>query len=59
MTAEEEVFLAQRIEKGDEQARKQLKMIKPGEILYVLPDDEDTESDGTDKEKQNDSKTVQ
>lgn len=43
----------------EEQARKQLKMIKPGEILYVLPDDEDTESGGTDKEKQNDSKTVQ
>ena len=29
----------------EEQARKQLKMIKPGEILYVLPDDDDKSND--------------
>ena len=29
----------------EEQARKQLKMIRPGEILYVLPDDGDTDKD--------------
>ena len=28
----------------EDQARKQLKMVKPGEILYILPD-EDEEKD--------------
>ena len=43
----------------EEQARKQLKMIKPGEILYILPDEEDAKTDGSDKDKEKDSKVSQ
>lgn len=43
----------------EEQARKQLKMIKPGEILYVLPDEEDTKTDKTDDNKESGGKVSQ
>lgn len=36
----------------EEQARIQLKLIKPGEILYILDDDKEKEEDKEDKEKE-------
>ena len=37
----------------EEQARIQLKLIKPGEILYILDDDKDKEDKEKDNEKEN------
>ena len=36
----------------EEQARQQLKMIKPGEILYVVPDESGTDTEGGAKDDQ-------
>lgn len=37
----------------EEQARIQLKLIKPGEILYILEDNKDKEDEDKDDEKKN------
>ena len=39
----------------EEQARIQLKLIKPGEILYILDDDKDKEENKDDNEKEKDN----
>lgn len=40
----------------EEQARIQLRLIKPGEILYILDDEDDADNDGQQSQQEDDKK---